>query len=337
MNQEKILNTFERYLHNTATSDEVSALLNWIKNNPNLTSWLEQQISNSASDIDKDLQIKMLSQIKAKIAASEKIKSESSYTFIEKAKLQKYIRIAAMFILPLITAALVFIYMSNADTPKELIVSADRGQKASILLPDGSKAWINSLTKLTYTTDFNKHKRILELSGEAYFEVAHNPKKPFIVKTKDMAVEALGTSFGVKAYDEDLYAAGILMTGKVKVTTDNEITILKPDERIVYNKLTKKTSKTKINAKYFTGWIHNELRFENEPLSEIAKSIERIYNIDIQFGTEKLKKLRYTGTVENNSLESLLNIIALTSPISFEISDQQITILENKSMMKHYK
>ena len=90
------------------------------------------------------------------------------------------------------------------------------------------------------------------------------------------------------------------------------------------------------NAIDFTGWIHNELRFDNESLGEIAKNIQRIYNVKIIFASERLKKLRYTGTVENNSLESVLNIITLTSPISFQVDKQTVMLFENQNLMQHY-
>jgi transmembrane sensor len=167
--------------------------------------------------------------------------------------------------------------------------------------------------------------------------VAHNPDKPFIVQSNDISVEALGTAFGIKAYDEDNQISSILMRGKVRVVTPDRSSVLKPNERILYDKTTRKTTQTAVtNAVDFTGWIHDELRFENESLGEIAKNIQRIYNVEIIFASENLKKLRYTGTVNNNSLESVLNIITLTSPVSFEIDKQQVTLHENKKLMKHY-
>ena len=218
-----------------------------------------------------------------------------------------------------------------------LIVAVERGQKANITLPDGSKAWLNSQSKLTYSADYNVENRKLQLDGEAYFEVAHNPEKPFIVESNDIEIVALGTAFGVKAYNEDNIISSILMHGKVRVTTPDGASILLPNERIIYDKTARKKSQSKVaNATDFTGWIHNELRFENESLEEIAKNIQRIYNIEIIFASEKLKNQHYTGTVNNNSLENVLNIITLTSPVSFEIDGQKVTFYENKKLINNY-
>jgi ferric-dicitrate binding protein FerR (iron transport regulator) len=140
----------------------------------------------------------------------------------------------------------------------------------------------------------------------------------------------LGTAFGVKAYNEDVLISSILMKGKVLVTTPDGEAILMPNERIIYDKTKHKKEQTTVtNATDFTGWIHNELRFEDESLGDIAKTIRRIYNVEVVFASEKLKSQRYTGTINNNSLESVLNIISLTSPVSFQINNQQVTLSEN--------
>jgi transmembrane sensor len=335
MKKEECLNIFEKYILNTATTDEVKQLSHWIKHNSKISGWLEHQILNSSNEIDKNIQMRMLLNIKSEIDEKTPIVNKSSRNV--RFHFKAWLRIAAMFALPILAAAAVYVYMSRSDITEPLIVSVDRGQKACVTLPDGSKAWLNSLSKLTYNSDYNKEKRTLQLDGEAYFEVAHNPQKPFIVRSNDISVEALGTSFGVKAYNEDIEISSILMKGKVRVTTPAGITILKPNERVLYDKTNKIANKSKVtNAIDFTGWIHNELRFENESLGEIAKNIQRIYNVKIIFASERLKKLRYTGTVENNSLESVLNIITLTSPISFQVDKETVMLFENQNLMQHY-
>ncbi len=334
MKKEECLDIFERYLLNQATNEEVKRLSEWIRNSRKLSEWMEKQITESSDTMDKDIQIQMFNRIKTEIYKQESNKTQPSSQVIN---FRYWLRVAAMILLPLLTATGVYLYMSGSATKAPLIVSVDRGQKASVILPDGSKVWLNSLSSITYNPDYNKHKRELTLNGEAYFEVAHNPQKPFIVNCNDLSVEALGTSFGVKAYDEDVIISSILMTGKIKVTTPDGIKILQPNERVMYDKLTHKAKQSSVtNAHDFTGWIHNELRFENESLGEIAKNIQRIYNVEIIFSSERIKKLRYTGTVANNSLESVLNIITLTSPLSFKIEKNKVMLYENKNMLRHY-
>jgi len=337
MQKEECVEIFERYIQNRANVDEVKRLSQWIKNNHEISLWLEQQILDSSSTIDSEVQMRMLKNIQNEIYSNSEYDEIFDKQHNIRFQLNKWMRIAAMFLLPLFTAAGMYLYMSKEkSSTAPLIIAVDRGQKANIILPDGSKAWLNSQSKLTYSADFNVKKRELQLDGEAYFEVAHNPEKPFVVRSSDIAVEALGTAFGLKAYNDDNIISSILMRGKVKVTTPDGESILTPNERVLYDKTTHKTTQSNVpNATDFTGWIHDELRFENESLVDIAKTIQRIYNVEIIFASSQLKNQRYTGTVNNNSLESVLNTITLTSPISFQINNQQVTLLENKNLKDH--
>lgn len=338
MQKEECVEIFERYIQNCANTEEIKRLSDWIRNNQEISLWLEQQIIASSSTIDNEVKMRMLRNIESEI----NLDVEGDYTLSAQSRIRfqfkKWMRVAAIFILPVLTAAGMYLYMSKAESSSApLVIAVERGQKANVTLPDGSKVWLNSQSKLTYSDNFNVKKRELQLDGEAYFEVAHNPDKPFIVHGNDIAVEALGTAFGIKAYNEDNLISSILMRGKVRVTTPDGEAILMPNERIMYDKTTHKKALSAVtNATDFTGWIHNELRFENESLGEIAKSIQRIYNVEIIFASESLKNQHYTGTVNNNSLESVLNIITLTSPVSFQINKQQVTLFENKKLMEHY-
>ena len=342
MKKEDYFEIFERYILNTASPDEVKTLCEWVNKNTEISEWLEKQILDSPDEMNKELQMRMFNDIKATIRIEKPTEPEVNESKIASGSafsgLKTWIRFAAMFVLPLISALGVYLYMSDKNVTEPLVVSVERGQKASITLPDGSKVWLNSLSELTYNSDFNTEKRELLLDGEAYFEVASNPDKPFVVRSNEITVEALGTAFGVKAYTDDVSVSSILMHGKVRVTTPNGSIILKPNERIQYDRELATTRQSSVtNAVDFTGWIHNELRFENESLFEIARNIQRIYNVEIIFSTERLKKLRYTGTVDNNSLESVLNLISLTSPVSFKIDGQKVILLERKNMMRLYK
>jgi len=338
MQKEECIEIFERYILHRANDEEVRRLSGWIKNNREISLWLEQQILDSTSIIDKEVQMRILKNIEAEIETNTKEEQIPEKISNIRFQTNKWLRVAAIFMLPVFTAAGMYFYMSgkgNSTTP--LIVAVERGQKANITLPDGSKVWLNSESKLIYAADFNVDKRELQLNGEAYFEVAHNPEKPFIVRSNDISVKALGTAFGMKAYKEDNIISSILMKGKVLVTTPDGEAILLPNERIMYNKSThKKIQNSVTNAKDFTGWIHNQLRYEDVSLQEIAKDIQRIYNIEIVFADSQLKNQRFTGSIDNNSLESVLNIITLTSPVSFQINNQQVTFYENKKLSSHF-
>ena len=338
MQKKECIEIFERYIQNLANEDEIKRLSLWIRNNRKISLWLEQQILASSSTMDREVQLRMLKNIEAKIDVTTNSDEMPDKKRNIRIRINTWLRVAALFLLPVLTATGVYLYMSrNTTSPAPLIVSVERGQKANITLPDGSKVWLNSQSKLTYSPDFNVKTRELLLDGEAFFEVAHNAEKPFIVRSNDIAVEALGTAFGVKAYNEDNLISSILLRGKVRVTTPDGESILMPNERIMYDKTTRKKTKSSVlNSTDFKGWIHNELRYENVSLEDIAKDIQRIYNVKVMFANERIRNQRFTGSVNNNSLESMLSIIKLTSPVSFPVKDQQVTFYENKRLLDHF-
>lgn len=339
MKKQDCILLFERYICNQATDEEIKRLSDWITNNPAISSWLEQQILSSSSVVDIDVQMKMLNNIRQHIFNVKEKSITAQENTQKRFRINEWIKVAAMLILPLFTAVGMYMYMSNMTTKSSpLIITAGLGQKVDIILPDGSRVWLNSQSKLSYQPDYNQKKRILQLDGEAYFEVVKIKNKAFIVKTNEyVEVEALGTKFGVKAYKDDNFISSILTKGTIKVTTSNGSSILKPNERLIYNKLTKKVVKKEVtNAVDYTSWIDGGLRFEDESLAEITKAIQRIYDVEFTFASEKLKNMRYTGTVKNTNLESMLNVITLTSPISFLINENHIVFYEDKERMKHY-
>jgi len=338
MQKKECIEIFERYINNLANEDEIKRLGLWIRENQKISLWLEQQIMASSSTMDREVQLRMLKNIETEIDVDTDTDEMPDKKRNTRMRMNTWLRVAAMFLLPVLTGTGVYLYMSrNTVSPAPLIVTVERGQKANITLPDGSKVWLNSQSKLTYSPDFNVKTRELLLDGEAFFEVAHNAEKPFIVRSNDIAVEALGTAFGMKAYNEDNLISSILMKGKVRVTTPDGVSILKPNERIMYDKTARKNTKSSVlNSKEFTGWIHNELRYENVSLEDIAKDIQRIYNVKVVFANEHLRNQRFTGSVNNNSLDSMLSIITLTSPVSFRVNDQQVTFYENKKLLDHF-
>lgn len=198
-------------------------------------------------------------------------------------------------------------------------VSAEKGQRAFVTLPDSTKVWLNSDTKISYPADYGMEERNVSLEGEAYFEVAKNPEKRFIVKTKGMQVEALGTSFNINAYRDDDKIIASLFSGSVRVSYDDHMAILKPHESVKVDLLTHSFSQYKDeNMQDIALWRQNEIMFDGESLEEITRIMNRLYNTTIYIEDESLKKECYIGTIRNNSLENFIDIINLTTPVIYE-------------------
>lgn len=202
---------------------------------------------------------------------------------------------------------------------QHFMVSAEKGQRAFVTLPDSTKVWLNSDTKITYPADYGMKERNVTLEGEAYFEVAKNPSKPFNVEAKGMLVEALGTTFNINAYRGNNKIIASLFSGSVRVCYEDHVAILQPHESVKVDVQTRDFFQYKEeNLKDVALWRENEITFDGESLEEIAQIINRLYNTTICIEDESLKKECYIGTVRNNSLENFIDIINLTTPVEYE-------------------
>lgn len=328
---------FNKFLRKEATRDEVSLLIQWLKDEESFHTWTDEQWKSVSSDMDPALQQKLLGHIKGKIQQDryniQKISMKRQSLFY-----QWSIRVAAVILLLLATSLGVYQYTKQQMNMPDMVVSVDKGQKANMTLPDGSKVWINSDSKLSYGSHFNFQERMLHLDGEAYFEVAPDKKRPFIVKTGEVSIKALGTSFNVKSYRDEKRISAVLMTGKVEVQSKFTKEILYPNEQITIDRLTGKMRKEEMReASSYSNWRYNILRFHAETFENIVLTLERNYNTSIVFKSEKLKQYRFTGTLGNTSLESILQILSLTSPLSYEVKDGQILLDMNMEKNKKYE
>lgn len=337
MGKTDYIQLFDKFLQKQASPEEVQMLILWLKNEGEFQDWADEQWNAVSFDIDTDLQQKLFGRIKEKID-----RKNNTQAFTKQGKSHKiYLwtaRVASIVILLLLTGLSTYYYAMNLQDMEDMIVLVERGQKANVILPDGSKVWVNSDSKLSYGNRFNRHERVLSLEGEAYFEVTPDKERPFIVETKDIAVRALGTSFNVKAYAEEKDVSTVLRTGKVEVTSGDDSLILSPNEKIVFNKQTGRMEKSTVDdAVDYINWKYNELTFNGETFENIVHTLERNYNTRIVFESESLKKYRFTGTPGNTSLESILQILSLTSPLSYEVRDSVIVLRENMSQKAYYE
>lgn len=334
MRNENIL-LFNKFLQGQATPEEVTLLIRWLKEESSFNSWADEEWKAASAEMNPDLQRQLLQQIHATIQPTPVPRSKF---FTSRFHYQWILRTAAVFIILISTGTAVYQYTKAKLVMPDMIVSVDKGQKANLTLPDGSKVWVNSDSRITYGSQFNDEERIIHLDGEAYFEVAPDKDRPFIVQTKDLAVQALGTSFDVKSYSDDLFVSTVLLTGEVRVKSDFCSMTLIPNEKIIFDKVSGKMEKTNVeDAVHYSAWKSNTLAFEAETFENIVKTLQRFYNTQIRFESESLKKYRFTGSPGNTSLESVLQILSLTSPLTYEITDSMIILRENKKEKAKYE
>ncbi len=209
------------------------------------------------------------------------------------------------------------------------MVSAEKGQRSNVVLPDGTKVWLNSDTEIKYSGEYGKKERRISLSGEAYFEVAKDPERRFIVQAGEIQVEALGTAFNVKAYGGDDKLTASLFEGKLKTSVGGKTLYLEPDQTVCYNRLKHSIVKKKGSAGYDRMWRNQELVFRGESLEEIAIMLDRLYNVKVKFQTDDIRRYRFSGIIKNNSLENVFELLSLTAPIRYEKRDSIVWLSRN--------
>lgn len=208
-------------------------------------------------------------------------------------------------------------------------ITTGKGEKSMLQLPDGSEVWLNTCTTLEYPTDYGINNRNIRLTGEAYFEVAKNRDIPFIVTSNELEVTALGTAFNVCAYENDDRLTTTLFSGQVRiepVSTQQQI-LLNPDQIAVYYKEKNKIETMPYQKQMFAEWRKGGLSFEMMYLEEIAKSLERNYDVVFQFKNQRIKRLRFSGYFSNNeSLADILKVIKINTSISYQIVKDTVVI-----------
>lgn len=248
----------------------------------------------------------------------------------------------------MIAVACFFYWMQSVNTPvlaeksppSEIITR--QGSKTRVRLPDGTHVWLNAGSKLTYDKEFNGAKREVTLTGEGYFDVVRNEKKPFIIHTAKMDVKVLGTQFNVRSYPNDKTTEAALIHGSIEVSLKDrpsEKIILKPNEKIVVaNRDTlppvsnnapshKENGEPLVAIRHLTyqkndssiietSWVENKLVFEDESFRDLALKMERWYGVSINFKDERTAAMRFTGTFEDESVEEAMQALKITATVN---------------------
>ncbi|MBS9463494.1 FecR domain-containing protein [Flagellimonas sp. 389] len=216
-----------------------------------------------------------------------------------------------------------YLYNRISSTKNQIIIQTTFGEQKSITLGDGSKVWLNAASSLSYSTE---SPRTLFLEGEAFFEVAKDSLRPFTVTTPDdITVKALGTSFNVKSYLESPITATKLLTGKVEVSSKSqfiESVILFPNEKVSFNKNTKKLLKSKMDADASNiAWKEGKIQFENTSFQEIAIDLKAHFGKQIRFKNGAIANTRFTGSFDiTTPIIEIFEILKISKEFTYELN-----------------
>jgi ferric-dicitrate binding protein FerR (iron transport regulator) len=201
------------------------------------------------------------------------------------------------------------------------------GDKSNIILPDSSMVWLNSGSKLTFDSDFKNKGRKVELEGEAFFMVTKDKDHTFQVKTHDIGIEVLGTSFNLKAYPEEKLVSATLVEGSMQVESKYQKTRMIPDQKLTYDKEKRKMVLTdQANVEAETEWKDGRLVFRNESLAELAPKLQRWFDVDIVFADERVKQRKFTGALFRESILEVISYFDLSKLVKCHIQGNKIII-----------
>ena len=218
----------------------------------------------------------------------------------------------------------------SATGPQEMaynMINTPRGGQYQLVLADGTRVWLNSASSLKYPTAFYGKDRKVELTGEAYFEVAKNPSKPFTVSVNGMSVQVLGTHFNIMAYNDEKEIKTTLLEGSVKLINKNNQALLKPGQQGSFNEEQNEFGIRNIDVEDAVAWKNGFFVFDNEDIQTIMKRISRWYDVDVVF-PEKFRRKNFGGTVSRfNDVSQVLHSLELTGSVHFKTEGRRITVM----------
>lgn len=363
-------NLIPGYLKGELTYDETRELINWIKlssaNKRYFDEYCEIWVTSKSSLKNPGYNFQEgFWKFKQKIKAYEVPQNG-----LIKTNLFKIItRYAAIFIVAFSLSGLLFYYLgkNRVANPElsysELIVPL--GSRAQFSLSDGTAITLNAGSRLKYDNRFGINDRVVQLEGEGYFKVAKDSQRPFTVKTSHLNVMALGTEFNIKAYADDKTIETTLVEGSIRIEeiTDKsraEVMVLKPNQKLTFFKedstIVDETAVTKgkienntqplqvqkslaiprlvtenVNVEPVISWKENRWIFEQQSLSQIAVELERKFDVQIIFESDRLKTFRFTGTIIAEPIEQVLEVMSISAPINFKLRGKVVTLSENKN------
>jgi ferric-dicitrate binding protein FerR (iron transport regulator) len=319
----------ETYFKNTHPKSVQKSFATWLK---------DKQNSNEKNEILLEIWDKLEVEADQSTEASYKKLQTRIAAHTQKRKAiplpYKLLRIAALFLLPVVSCAITYLYMKTY-TPEmsniqlvEYIVP--NGEMRTIILPDSSKVQLNSGSTLIYPQHFGKTRDIY-LNGEAYFSVVHNVKRPFIVKTMDMEIEVLGTTFNVSAYTDSENSSATLGTGKVNVRfkdPHNKPVILMPNEQVSYNRILGLVEKQTVKVENEIAWTKGNLIIQRMSIEEIVKIIERRYALKVYLNSNKYKDAKVTMKfTEEEGVTDCMNVLQYIIPnLRYKIENDKLYI-----------
>lgn len=337
-----------RFYKGDCSQEEVKAVLKWFQDN-NLSPQQEQELHaiwDEADIVKAEAEQahdagRIFNKIKAQLHEPQHTEQASStiIRFIQPQQPQFWFKAAAAVLLPLCLLFAVLQYASNPFTETTAIytsVMAAPGVQKTVHLPDGSVIRLNAGSEVSFLKDFDGDTREIQLQGEAFFEVAKDSLRPFIVHTGCISTQALGTSFNIDHNVFDATTTVALATGVVKIDKQEQgrkrqITQLVPGQQLSYNKASKQFMMGDFDRSEVLSWKEGVLRFKKSDMHQTIRKLENWYGVDIEVDTLHLQNeaWNYTGVYDNEALEKVLEGIGFVKDFTYKRTEDKVKIVFN--------
>ncbi|HZL11280.1 MAG TPA: FecR family protein [Prolixibacteraceae bacterium] len=313
-------------LHNELDSKENALFENGIEEPSNQNHFAKSQKNQEGLKEVKQLQKSDKNASWNTIAKKVRMKTIETYS-------KNFLKYAAILVVAFIAGT--YFHSLNKSGNQEVQYAEMEvmyGQTGHLFLFDGTEVWLNSGTKFKYPNQFNQGERNVFLEGEAFFKVAPNKHLPFKVKTGKLEIEVLGTSFNVSAYPDESSQSVVLVEGKVQLNTPEGMKIgeMVPGQIAVKSESDAIIQVKNIDPYSYTNWKDGKITFNGDKLGDIAKKMERWYNIEIRFEMESFRNYKFSGTIlRNKPIDQTIKAMELLAPIRFnyEIKAEEKSII----------
>lgn len=315
-----------RYIQDISPEEEIVLVENWLNSNDGAEKVLLQ-----VAGLDYALRTKKRIESRDPLVAYAKVEKRIRLSH-RRFRMSWMYTAAACFLGILILSTAIHLGQQKVSevTTQIITVQANAGMRTHFNLPDGTVAYLNSGSVLSYPLPYDSNERRVKLTGEAYFKVAHNSEQPFIVSVADdkVRVKVLGTEFNLQAYADEDNIGITLVSGSVllEVRRNHEITQkveLVPSEKAVFNLHSGDISVQTVNTIYDTAWKEGLLMFKDLPLPQVLKKLSYFYNVTFEVQDPVINSYCFTGTFENKQLSQVLDYLKISSQMDYRI--KQVT------------
>lgn len=326
---EDIIQIINRYLNNKYSKQDIIDIVKYLATENDITLF-EKRLDYIWEDIAKQEKDISVHQEEILMAEADEIlkRAKRRASRVKRISLLSVGKVAATICALIFITYFLFVGIQKSSAPKmETLVSAC-GEKKEFILSDKSSVYINAATILKYPEKFADNERLVELNGEAFFDITPNKKCPFVINASKISVKVLGTSFNIKNYDDDEWLAVTVASGTVLVTILNENTTveLNPLEELWINKKECSFTKRKKDSHRASLWMNGYLYFDKSPINDVINTLSRHYNVDIELAAETNTNYVISGEHDNKSLTSILESISFITGLKFRKESNKIIL-----------